>query len=76
MGGGGGGMETNHSTLPNLGRALWTLRNFARDSRRDQKGLMKGEDLTLLKLLLLEAAITVSLKKKITSEVKFTVQKQ
>ena len=37
---------------------------------------MKGEDLTLLKLLLLEAAITVSLKKKITSEVKFTVQKQ
>ena len=69
--------------LPNLGRALWTLRNFARDSRQDQnyrKVFMKGEDLTLLKqttqlfhtAFVLESALTVSLKK-ITSEVKFTV---
>ena len=28
--------------------ALWTFRYFARDSRKDQKGLMEGEDLTLL----------------------------
>ena len=31
-----------------MGSALWTFRYFARDSRKDQKGLMKGEDLTLL----------------------------
>ena len=39
---------TNHSTLPDLGSALWTLRNFARDFKKDQKGLIKGEDLTLI----------------------------
>ena len=38
------------STLPDLGSALWTLRNFALDfgSRKDQKGLMTSEYLTVL----------------------------
>ena len=40
---------TNHITLiTDLGSALWTLRNFARDFKKDQKGLIKGEDLTLI----------------------------
>ena len=29
----------NQSTLPDWGSALWTLRNFGRDFRKDQKGL-------------------------------------
>ena len=33
---------------PDLGSALWTRRKFARDFRKDQQGLMKGEELTLL----------------------------
>ena len=38
--------QTSHTTLPDLGSALWTLGNFLPDSRKD---IMKGdEDLTLL----------------------------
>ena len=40
--------QTNHSTLPDLGSALCILRNVASDSRKVQKGLMKGDVLTLL----------------------------
>ena len=41
--------QTNHSTLPDLGSALCILRNVAPDSRKVQKGLMKGEVLTVLR---------------------------
>lgn len=42
-------MSTNQSTLTNMESALWTLRNFMRDSKKDPKGLVKGEDLTLFR---------------------------
>lgn len=37
----------NVDQSPHTSRSGTSLRNFPRDSRKDQKGLMKGEDLTL-----------------------------
>ena len=62
--------------------ALWTLRNFAQDSRKDQKGVMKGEDLTLFRTdysvnshaFVIEATLTILLKK-ITSQITFAERK-